>query len=293
MGAIRLAKSLRELRQDDDVAAVVLRLNSRGGSATASEIIAREVELIAEHKPIVISMGDYAASGGYWIAAPASEIIAEPTTITGSIGVFGLLPNVQKLGENNGIVWDSVQTGPLANLTTITRPKSAAELALLQSSVDWIYGQFINKVAEGRDLEPSAVNDIAQGRVWSGRAAKKLGLVDQLGGIEMAIARAAELAELGDEEDWRIEEYPKSRGFDGLFSFDDASLFDASLNSAAELVIAAGARLGIWAWVSEAQGMEKVALAHWGAWRSQLEWLAGLNDPNGAYAQSFEAWEVR
>lgn len=286
IGGDRLAQSLRELRQDKDVAAVVLRLNSRGGSATASEIIAREVELIAEQKPIVISMGDYAASGGYWIAAPASEIIAEPTTITGSIGVFGLLPNVQKLGENNGIVWDSVQTGPLANLGTITRPKSAAELALLQSSVDWIYGQFINKVAEGRDLEPSAVNEIAQGRVWSGRTAKKLGLVDQLGGVETAIARAAELADLGD--DWRIEEYPKSKGLDGLFSFDNTSL-----DSAAELVLMAGARLGIWAWVSEAQSVEKVALAHWGAWRSQLEWLASLNDPNGAYAQSFEAWEVR
>ncbi|MGD1851596.1 MAG: signal peptide peptidase SppA, partial [Cyanophyceae cyanobacterium] len=188
IGGDSLAETLRELRQDDDVAAVVFRINSRGGSATASEVIAREVELIAAEKPLVISMGDYAASGAYWIAAPASEIIAEPTTITGSIGVFGLLPNVQQLGTNNGVAWDSVQTGPLANLRSVTRPKSEAEMALLQSSVDWIYGEFINKVAEGRNLEPTAVDEIAQGRVWSGRAAKKLGLVDELGGLEMAIA---------------------------------------------------------------------------------------------------------
>ena len=287
IGGDRLAKNLRTLRLDEDVAAVVLRLNSRGGSATASEIIAREVELIAQEKPIVVSMGDYAASGGYWIAAPASEIVAEPTTITGSIGVFGLLPNVQKLGENNGVTWDAVQTGPLANLQTITRPKSTAELALLQSSVDWVYGQFISKVAEGRDLEPGAVDTLAQGRVWSGRAAEKLGLVDQLGGLEVAIARAAELADLGD--DWRLQEYPKSKGLSGIFPFDRNS----SLDGAAAVLIEAGARLGLWAWLSESRGVEQVALAHWSAWRSQFDWLATLNDPNGVYAQSFEAWTVR
>lgn len=286
IGGDRLAKTLRELRQDDDVAAVVLRINSRGGSATASEIIAREVELIAEIKPIVVSMGDYAASGGYWISAPASEIIAEPTTITGSIGVFGVLPNVQQLGANNGVNWDAVQTGPLADLRSVTRPKSAAEMAILQSSVDWIYGEFINKVAEGRNLEAAAVNEIAQGRVWSGRAAKKLGLVDQLGGLEIAINRAAALAEL--DNDWRIEEYPKRKGFDGLFSFGDASM-----DSAADLVIKAGARLGIWAWLSESRSPGQVALAHWSAWRSQFEWLATLDDPQSAYAKSFEAWEIR
>ena len=287
IGGDRLAKNLRTLRLDEDVAAVVLRLNSRGGSATASEIIAREVELIAQEKPIVVSMGDYAASGGYWIAAPASEIVAEPTTITGSIGVFGLLPNVQKLGENNGVTWDAVQTGPLANLQTITRPKSTAELALLQSSVDWVYGQFISKVAEGRDLEQGAVDTLAQGRVWSGRAAEKLGLVDQLGGLEVAIARAAELADLGD--DWRLQEYPKSKGLSGIFPFDRNS----SLDGAAAVLIEAGARLGLWAWLSESRGVEQVALAHWSAWRSQFDWLATLNDPNGVYAQSFEAWTVR
>ncbi|MEM6500807.1 MAG: signal peptide peptidase SppA [Cyanobacteria bacterium P01_C01_bin.89] len=286
IGGDALAETLRDLRQDDDVAAVVLRINSRGGSATASEIIAREVELISAEKPLVISMGDYAASGAYWISAPASEIVAEPTTITGSIGVFGLLPNVQQLGANNGVAWDAVQTGPLADLRTVTRPKSEAEMALLQSSVDWIYGEFINKVAEGRNLEPTAVNEIAQGRVWSGRAAKKLGLVDELGGLEVAIARAADLADLDD--DWRLEEYPKPKGLGGIFPFDGASL-----DSAAELIIAAGARIGLWAWLSESRSAEQVALAHWSAWRSQFEWFATLDDPNGAYAKSFEAWEIR
>ncbi|MEM1425301.1 MAG: signal peptide peptidase SppA, partial [Cyanobacteria bacterium P01_H01_bin.130] len=288
IGGDRLAKTLRELRQDKTVAAVVLRLNSRGGSATASEIIAREVELTAQEKPVVVSMGDYAASGGYWIAAPADEIVAEPTTITGSIGVFGLLPNVQKLGENNGVTWDAIQTGPLANLQTITRPKSDAELALLQSSVDWVYGQFIAKVAEGRSLETNAVEEIAQGRVWSGRAAADVGLVDQLGGLETAIARAAELAELGD--DWTIQEYPKSRGFGGLFPFSSSSSLEDAL---ADLLITAGDRLGIWAWLSESRSVEQVALAHWTAWRSQLDWLATLNDPNGTYAKSFDAWDIR
>ncbi len=288
IGGDRLAKTLRELRQDQTVAAVVLRLNSRGGSATASEIIAREVELTAQEKPVVVSMGDYAASGGYWISAPADEIVAEPTTITGSIGVFGLLPNVQKLGENNGVTWDSIQTGPLANLQTITRPKSDAELALLQSSVDWVYGQFIAKVAEGRSLETSTVEEIAQGRVWSGRAAEKVGLVDQLGGLETAIARAAELAELGD--DWTIQEYPKSKGFGSLLPFSSSSSLDEAL---AELLITAGDRLGIWAWLSESRSVEQVALAHWTAWRAQLDWLATLNDPNGTYAKSFDAWDIR
>jgi protease-4 len=198
-----LSRKLRHLREDDDVRAIVLRLNTPGGSATASEIILRELQLTAKVKPVVVSMGDTAASGGYWIASGASRVFAEPTTVTGSIGVFGAYPNLQDLGDRLGIAWDGVKTAKLADLGNITRPQSPAELALLQSSVDRVYGSFLQRVADGRHLPLAKVQEIAQGRVWSGVAAQRLGLVDELGGLDAAIQSAVQLARLG--ENWQLQ----------------------------------------------------------------------------------------
>lgn len=213
VGGDRIAKQLRELRQNKDVKAVVLRVNSPGGSATASEVIQREVKLTREaKKPVVVSMGDVAASGGYWISSYADKIFAEPNTITGSIGVFGLLLNVQDLANNNGITWDVVKTGRYADIETITRPKTEQELAINQRMVDDIYERFLDLVAKSRDIPKEKVAQIAQGRVWSGVEAKKLKLIDEIGGIEEAIQAAAKLANLGDN--WKLEEYPKTRSLE-------------------------------------------------------------------------------
>lgn len=212
IGGDRLAKQLRDLRFDDDVKAVVLRVNSPGGSATASEIIQREAILTNQKKPVIVSMGNVAASGGYWISTYASQIFAEPTTITGSIGVFGGLLNVQRIANQNGFSWDVVKTGKFADSLTISRPKTREELEIIQRSVDRIYDQFLTKVADSRKLEKSKVAELAQGRVWSGTQAKSLGLVDRIGGLEDAIRAAAERAKLGN--DWQIEEYPKPRSFE-------------------------------------------------------------------------------
>jgi protease-4 len=212
VGGQSFARQLRQVRQDEDVKAVVLRINSPGGSATASEEILREVRLTSQKKPVIVSMGDYAASGGYWIATGANHIFAEPNTITGSIGVFGLQFNVQKLASDYGITWDVVKTGRYADSATISRPKTPQELAIAQKSVNQIYNQFLNKVAQSRKLPVQKVAQIAQGRVWSGQDAKKLGLVDEIGGIDDAIEYAAKQANLRD--DWEVEEYPKVRSLE-------------------------------------------------------------------------------
>ncbi|MGB5960706.1 MAG: signal peptide peptidase SppA [Coleofasciculaceae cyanobacterium] len=212
LGGRRFAQQLRQLRLDEDVKAVVLRVNSPGGSVTASEEILREVRLTRLKKPVVVSMGDYAASGGYWIATGGSYIFAEPNTITGSIGVFGLQFNVQKLGTDNGLSWDVVKTARYADSTTISRPKTPQELAIAQKSVNQIYNQFLDKVAQARKLPKQKVAQIAQGRVWAGKEAKQIGLVDQIGGVEDAIKYAASQANLGS--DWELEEYPKTRSLE-------------------------------------------------------------------------------
>ena len=167
VGGLSFARDLRRVREDDNVKAIVLRVNSPGGSATAAEQIQREVRLARKVKPVIVSMGAYAASGGYWISAESDRIFAEPTTITGSIGVFGIQFDVQKLANDFGITFDSVKTGKFAGALTISRPKTPEEMAVLQRMVDWIYGQFIGKVAGGRKLAPEYVETIAQGRVWS------------------------------------------------------------------------------------------------------------------------------
>ncbi|WP_024544421.1 signal peptide peptidase SppA [Picosynechococcus sp. NKBG15041c] len=213
IGGDALSRQLRELRQDPEVKAVVLRINSPGGSAIASEIILRELQLIREaDKPVIVSMGDVAASGGYWIATESDRIFAQPNTITGSIGVFGILPNVQEIANNNGLTWDSVETGDLANLGTISRSKTAAELAIFQNFVDEIYAEFIDRVSTARGLTETEVNNIAQGRVWSGAAAREINLVDELGGLSEAIAYAVDQAELG--EDFTVQEYPRPRSWE-------------------------------------------------------------------------------
>ncbi|HXB03156.1 MAG TPA: signal peptide peptidase SppA [Opitutaceae bacterium] len=209
IGGDKFSRMLRELRLDDSVQAIVLRVNSPGGSATASEEIQRELRLTRKTKPVIVSMGTVAASGGYWISAYGDKIYAEPTTITGSIGVFGLFFNVQKLAGDLGLTFDVAKTGKFADALTISRPKTDEELALFQQLVDWIYGQFIGKVSEGRHLDRAAVEEIAQGRVWSGTEAKKLGLVDEIGGLDAAIKFAAQKAQLGDN--YRVVEYPRTK----------------------------------------------------------------------------------
>lgn len=203
VGGDKLSRELRKLRLDKDVKAIVLRVNSPGGSATASELIQREVILAKKAKPVVVSMGHLAASGGYWISAYGDRIFAEPTTITGSIGVFGLLPNVQKLAADFGVTFDEVKTAAMANPSTLSRPKTEAELARIQAIVDGIYDQFLSKVSEARKLPKERVHEIAQGRVWSGAEGQKLGLVDELGGLADAVRFAAKKA--GIEGNYRMD----------------------------------------------------------------------------------------
>ena len=202
IGGDRLSRELRDLRLDPEVKAIVLRVNSPGGSATASDVIQREVILTKKVKPLVVSMGTVAASGGYWISTYGNHIFAEPETITGSIGVFGLLPNVKQLANDHGITWDGVQTAKLA-LPSLSRPSTPEEMARIQTVVDEIYDQFLLKVAESRQMKKEDVQEIAQGRVWSGREALRLGLVDELGGLQDAVKHAAKLAKV--ENDYRMD----------------------------------------------------------------------------------------
>ncbi len=211
IGGVRYARELRRLRLDDDVKAIVLRVNSPGGSASGSEAIQREVRLAKKVKPVIVSMGTYAASGGYWISAYGDRIFAEPTTITGSIGIFGIQFDVKKLANDFGFTFDSVKTGKFADALTITRPKTPEEMAVFQRMVDWGYDQFITKVSEGRKLKREFVEEIAQGRVWSGAEAKKIGLVDEMGGLDSAIRFAAMKAGVGGN--YRLVEYPRKKEF--------------------------------------------------------------------------------
>jgi protease IV len=157
-------------------------------------------------------MGNVAASGGYWIAAGADYIFAEENTITGSIGVFGLLPNIQKIGNDHGITWDVVQTGKLADISSTVRPKTDTELAIFQQSVKQTYNLFLDKVAQYRKLPKDKVHQIAQGRVWSGKEAVKIGLVDRIGGLDAAIAYAAQQAKL--DRNWIVQEYPQNHSWE-------------------------------------------------------------------------------
>lgn len=216
IGSDRIAKAIREARMDSTVKAIVLRVNSPGGSALASDVMWREVMLAKKVKPVIASMSDYAASGGYYIACAADMIYAEPNTITGSIGVFGVLPNAQAFFNNKlGITVDTVNTNRHADMGSLFRPVSPKEAAAIQSSVEEIYETFISRVAEGRKMTTAQVDSIGQGRVWSGADAKKLGLVDELGGINDAIAMAAKKAGL---KDYEVKKLPKAKDpFELLF----------------------------------------------------------------------------
>ena len=197
-------KAIKKARKDDNVKAIVLRVNSPGGSALASELIWRELELTKKEKPLVVSMGNLAASGGYYIACNADKIIAEPTTITGSIGVFGAIPNFSQFADNIGINAEQVSTNNSASYS-VFEPMNQKFYDVTKEGVEQIYTTFVNRVSAGRNMTFEQVNEIAQGRVWTGKEAIEKGLVDQLGGLEDAIKVAAELAEV---ENYRVRNYP-------------------------------------------------------------------------------------
>ena len=211
IGSERISEAIRQARNDSNVKAIVLRVNSPGGDALASEVIWREVALAKKTKPIVVSMGDYAASGGYYIACAANKIIASPTTITGSIGVFGMIPNLQKLFNNKlGITIDTVMTNKNAISISGNRPLTSYQEKVIQNQIERIYATFIGHVADGRKMTVSQVDSIGQGRVWSGFDAKRIGLIDDFGGMDKAIEEAVKLAKLSE---YKVIEYPIQKDF--------------------------------------------------------------------------------
>ncbi|HAS59522.1 MAG TPA: signal peptide peptidase SppA [Algoriphagus sp.] len=203
----KFAKEIRKARKDDDIKAIVLRVNSPGGSIVASEVIWREMSEAKKVKPVIVSMGEVAASGGYYISAPADTIVAQPNTITGSIGIFGLWFNVQELiNDKLGITTDVVNTGQLSDFMNPGRDLTEVERSIIQSSIEDGYDTFIKRVAEGRGMSPNAVKEVASGRVWTGNQALERGLVDVLGGLDKAIEIAVAKIEAGD--DYRVIYYP-------------------------------------------------------------------------------------
>lgn len=206
IGSETLAAAIRKARQDNDIKAIVLRVNSPGGSALASDVIWREVVLAKKAKPFVVSFGNVAASGGYYIAAAGSKIYAEPNTITGSIGVFGVLPNAQKLANNFGVTFDGVKTNKHSDMGSPWRPLTTEEYNTIQLGVERIYDKFLTVVADGRKLSKAHVDSIGQGRVWAATDAIKIGLVDELGSLDDAIAEAAKMAKVSN---YRITKLPE------------------------------------------------------------------------------------
>jgi len=208
IGSITTSKAIENARKDKNVKAVVLRVNSGGGSALASEVIWRETVLAKKEKPLVVSFGDVAASGGYYIACAADKIIASPTSITGSIGVFGMIPNMNEFYKSNfGITFDTVKTNDYADMG-INRKLSSFEKQKIQQGIKDVYQTFISRVSDGREISTKKVDEIGQGRVWSGYDAKKIGLIDEFGGIEKAVELAANLAEL---DEYRTISLPKQK----------------------------------------------------------------------------------
>ncbi len=207
IGSDRISKAIREARKDSSIKAIVFRVNSGGGSALASEVIWREVKLAQQVKPVIASLGDVAASGGYYIVAPAEKIVANPNTITGSIGVFGMIPNGKKLlNDKLGIHVDVAKTNKHADIYSFSRPLSAKEKETIQLNIEGVYETFITHVAEGRGMTKEEIDEIGQGRVWSGANAIEIGLIDEFGGLEKAIEIAAQTANL---EKYRVIDYPK------------------------------------------------------------------------------------
>ena len=254
----KLARTIRELRERKDVKAIVLRVNSPGGSGQASEVILDELRRFNTDRPVIVSMGTVAASGGYYISMASRRILAEPNTITGSIGVFGLGLNIQKIANDHGITFDTIKTGALADLGSPTRPMTSEEQAVFQNFVDQFYSEFLERVATGRKLTTNQVDEIAQGRVWSGADAVKIGLVDELGGLQKAITIAAQQASVGTN--YSVVEFPKKKEFlEQLSETLSGKEQPLAKNNFASRV------------------MEKL----------KLEWhmLSGFNDPHGIYAR--------
>ena len=261
VGGTAFGREFRRLRQDPAVKAVVLRVNSPGGSATASEAMGREIRLTREVKPVIVSMGSYAASGGYWISAGSDRIFAGPDTVTGSIGVFGIQFDVQRLANSLGITFDDVKTGRFADARTNFRPKTPEEMAILQRMVDWIYGEFISRVADGRHMARDRVEAIAQGRVWSGEEARRIGLVDAIGGLDEAVAYAAGKAGLGGA--YRVTEYPARKSLaEQVVDYLGQALPDGARSRAGGLGVQLEARVA-----------------------AEVRALKGFNDPQDLYAR--------
>jgi protease-4 len=274
IGGDRFAAELRQLRKDDDVKAVVLRVNSPGGSAYASEVIQNEIIALKAKKPVIVSMGNYAASGGYWVSTYADRIFAEPNTLTGSIGVFGMFVDIQKLGNDFGVTWDTAKTGAYADFESTARPKTPQELALAQARVDDLYGKFLDKVSQSRHIPrdgPDGIDTIAQGRVWAGSEAIGLKLVDQLGGLDDAVKYAAMQAKLGTQiGDYRVKEYPEQASFADTL----AALFTRQEEPLSQV---------------KADPLTRQFLKM----KSDLKFLEDFNDPLGAYARMPIGWDIR
>ncbi len=269
IGGDRFAAELRNLQKDPDVKSVVLRVNSPGGSAFASESILHEILELKKKKPVIVSMGAYAASGGYWISTYGDRIFAEPNTLTGSIGVFGMFMDIQKLGNTFGITWDVAKTDTYADFSSNSRPKTPQELALAQSQVDTIYGKFLDKVSQGRNIPRPELELIAQGRVWSGSQALRLKLIDEIGGLSDSINYAAKAAKL-DPDHYRVKEYPTKA------TFSDALAL--LLNSQDEPVTKAN---------------PDVLTQQYLSLKSDLKVLQEFNDPIGVYARLPLGWNIR
>jgi protease IV len=260
VGGERYAREIRKLRLDPNVRAIVLRVNSPGGSGFASEQIYRELKSAGTAKPVVVSMGGYAASGGYYIAAASNHIFAEPTTITGSIGVFGLQLNFEEIAKANGITTDSVTTTtPLTTLFSPFKRKSEADLAILQRAVDKFYDDFLKRVSDGRNIPVPQVNEIAQGRVWSGIEAQKIKLVDEVGGLRSAVSYAGNLAQLGEHP--AITEFPGHKDF----------------NEKLQEILKATPRPPVAGFDPMRQGLKEL--------EDQYRDLRTLNDPKGIYSR--------
>jgi protease IV len=232
IGSEKISKTIRKAREDSKIKAIVLRVNSPGGGALPSDVIWREVMLAAKAKPVVASFGNVAASGGYYISCPATRIIADPTTITGSIGVFALVPDFKGFFNNKlGITFDHAMTNTNSDYISVTSPLSAYQTMMLQNEVEKTYSSFISKVAEGRHLTVAKVDSIGQGRVWSATDARKIGLIDDFGGIDKAIEVAAKLANLSD---WRLISLPEQKDpleeiFDRITGNNTSSILEKEL----------------------------------------------------------------
>ena len=259
IGSQSLIRLIRKARLDDNVRAIVLRIDSGGGSKTASEMIRTELQAAQDAGiTVVASMGSVAASGGYWIAASADEIWASPTTITGSIGIFGLIPSVEKTLARYGIYSDGVATTPMAGGVSVTRGVSAEFGDVLQTIIEAGYQQFLTTVASGRDMDIDAVNEVAQGRIWLGETAQKIGLVDKLGGLDQAIDAAADLAGIADYSVWSVQ--------------PEMSLEEEVLRRLSEIVVSR------WPQSSDGPVSRLTRII-----RQELGFLERLNDPHHTY----------